>query len=209
MAKSRTTFRSIKTTKCMLTFRSPRPGQNFLGPRRSEHLRKLREPTPSGQVEEELGVYRGYFRYDLKRDLQARFVAIAVGIQPPVTGVQIEMSEAELGIAEIPADHGQKPGTDIKSGLEEAYLAQRIFHGEMGRYAKTWSELARVTSFQFQHQERLGQAGQVPFGDPALVLEIDAHEAAVAEQNSLELVREPSSEAKPLEIEPVFSEVKK
>jgi hypothetical protein len=36
---------------------------------------------------------------------------------------------------------------------EELYLAQKIFKGETGRYAKTWPELSRIASFAFEGKD--------------------------------------------------------
>ncbi len=72
---------------------------------------------------------------------------------------------------------------------EEAYLAQTIFLGEMGRYARDWGELERVANFKFQGKgsDAVSSGGQ--WGDT---------EALGS--------RGLSSSQKPLEIEPLHSD---
>lgn len=40
------------------------------------------------------------------------------------------------------------------STFEEVFLAQKIFLGEMGRYARSWEELQMVADFRFEDRER-------------------------------------------------------
>jgi hypothetical protein len=81
------------------------------------------------------------------------------------------------------------------SGLEEAYLAQRIFRGEVGRYARNWEELSKVAAFRFEGREQW-PGGSVPFGDVAsLPIDLDGkqddHLDIVEEKGSSDLVIEP------------------
>jgi hypothetical protein len=90
---------------------------------------------------------------------------------------------------------GQKAGSGTRSTLEEAYLAQRIFKGEMGRYAKSWSELSKIATFRFEGKAQFGHESQVPFGDTGPALEVEG--------GTQDSKRAPSSDIQPIEIEPV------
>src|SRR5258708_5080962 len=56
--------------------------------------------------------------------------------------------------------------------LEEAYLAQRIFRGEFGRYAKNWDELFKIANFRFEGKKDSPQE-PAPFGDDAATLDAE------------------------------------
>lgn len=141
-------------------FALPLPRPEHLRARAIKHLRLLRE-APAFQTVEEQGVYRNYFKFEVRTDSKDRKVAFAVGIRPPVRGVQIEsvgmdLSEAKrVGesrppqISDLTEDMVVKDTVKVPAASpEEANLAQRIFYGEMGRYAKSASELARIAYFE-------------------------------------------------------------
>ena len=151
------------------SFPLPPPRSEFLRLQAAKYLRALLE-SPEGQLPGERGVFKGYFKYELRRDSENQKIAFAVGIRPPVLGAQLEVggaskatvaeldphfvlnSELEEFAQEGASRTGQK--VDVQDNAkEEAYLAQRIFHGEIGRYAQSWSELSRIANFQFEERE--------------------------------------------------------
>jgi hypothetical protein len=156
-------------------FKLPPPRPEFLRTMALKHLRTLRE-SPQGQSMGEPGVYRGYFHYEVKRDSQELKVALASGIRPPVLGLQLELGPQDVAPHELDpvlsggeesaeADQpvtGQKPTATLMGTLEEAYLAQKIFRAEVGRYAKSWNELSQITDFRFEEKNRF-PAGKMPF----------------------------------------------
>ncbi|MCM2322067.1 MAG: hypothetical protein NDJ90_02280 [Oligoflexia bacterium] len=149
------------------SFPLPQPRAEFLRYRASRQLRQLWE-APSGQVFEEQGVFRGFFRFEIRRDSLDRKVAFAVGTRHPVLGLQLEYGPqqaeqdriegtelaadliTDLGeYSDRPQGTGQRSTGAVMSSSEEAILAQRIFRGEVGRYAKSWGELSKIVSFEF------------------------------------------------------------
>jgi hypothetical protein len=193
------------------SFALPAPRSDYLKSLAFKQLRILRDsPTEPDLVEQ--GVFKGFFHFEQKLDSEGRKVALAVGVKAPVTGIQLELRAGEEKVAELeipsatksPAT-GEKPVSNVMSTLEEAYLAQRIFHGELGRYAKNWSELSKIASFRFEDKAKFGQAGQVPFGDDAgSVMEIDAASDNESDRNNQTSVRSPSSDIEPIEIEEIY-----
>jgi hypothetical protein len=194
-------------------FELPAPSPEFLRAQAYRLLRAYRDSDRSAPPAEN-GIYRGYFRFALRSDSQDRRTALATGTRAPVEGVQLELGPG----AEIPADaepespllaaeEGTAPRTGEASSrssmstLEEAFLAQKIFRGEIGRYARSWAELSRIAHFRFAGKEDYG-SDRVPFGDSAEVPEIDA--AALEPAGS---ARQPAAVMKPtvgdLEIEPI------
>lgn len=135
----------------------PMPRPEYLRAQALKHLRTLRE-APAGQGAEEQGVYRGFFRFEVRKDSQDRRIAFAVGVRPPVVGLQLEQGEGEgdsalpMDFAEVPVSEapatGQRSVGNVMSSMEEELLAQRIFLGEVGRYARTWSELTKIAHFK-------------------------------------------------------------
>ncbi|MGZ3699143.1 MAG: hypothetical protein ACXWPM_00945 [Bdellovibrionota bacterium] len=151
-----------------------------------EHLRahafkRLRELRDSGgtAVAEEASLHSGYFRYEIQSDSKDQATGRAIGIRAPVLGLQLEIGsrgteavaigdagmelltalpdEATL-TSRVESSLGQHPGSNLPSSSlqEEAFLAQQIFRGETGRYARDWSELSRVANFRFEGKDQLG-----------------------------------------------------
>ncbi len=152
-------------------FAPPMPRPEFLRVQAQKHLRLVKDAQPGLMVSEE-GVYKDYFRYEIREDSRGNRVAFAVGIRPPVMGVQLESNDSDSGgggsseemlsesvpdeVSQSIADSnavGQKPEGSVMSSSEEAYLAQQIFHGEMGRYARNWAELTKITNFNFNDKD--------------------------------------------------------
>jgi hypothetical protein len=156
-------------------FRIPAPRLEFLRARAMKHLRVLRDALP-GQIVSEKGVFKDYFRYEVRTDANEHKVAFAVGIRPPVIGLQLEYGSSqnatvaqnsELEDFMLPsldaqdldtgavnaAMTGQRSAGNVMTPGEEAYLAQKIFQGEMGRHAKTLTELSRIVNFQFKDKK--------------------------------------------------------
>lgn len=140
-------------------FTLPLPHPEFLKERAVKHLRLLRN-VPKGQTVAEEGVFKGYFNYSIKTDSKSEKVISALGIRSPVLGVRLELdSEPDL-----PWNPGYPTFSDSllvgqhQSGIisheGDATLAQKIFYGEMGRYAKTWSELSKISHFRFEEVNR-------------------------------------------------------
>jgi hypothetical protein len=198
--------------KIQANFQLPAPRPEFLKAQAMRHLRVLRELgiTPSRELQEK-GIFQGFFRYELKRSSQNLPVARAVGTRPPVRGVELEFDGSEsdasvsVELAQEAASTGgtgeQSKARDIKETLEEAYLAQQIFRGETGRYARNWEELTRISSFRFSPQE-LGRPGtSAPFAGRGDVIDLEAEVAGSA-------AREPATHApnEALVVEPVEAE---
>jgi hypothetical protein len=113
-------------------FALPAPSAEYLKFRASQHLKVLRDLEPSRVIPEH-GIYTGYFRYEIRRDSGDHPVAVAVGIQSPVLGIQIESEPKKTLLGEN--REGSKEGTD--------WIALSNLSGEVGEYAKEWSEFAQ------------------------------------------------------------------
>ena len=198
-------------------FPIPLPRPEYLRAQALKHLRLLGESMAT-QLPELQGVYRDYFRFEIRTNSESNRSISATGIRSPVLGQQLEWGgpsggrtlaggkggdaplldeEAELSAA---PGTGQKATGNLMNTLEEAYLAQRIFHGEVGRYAKDWSELSKIAGFRFEEKERYG-GKSVPFGDrePAS-LESEAEDPVPSAGISAEIPRTGSDE---LIVEPI------
>lgn len=194
-------------------FPIPIPRADYLRSKAFKHLRVLKEAR-GGQVSDEQGIFKGYFRYEVQRNSSDHRIASAIGIRAPVEGMVLEMgpqgsgeisslsqgmpwasSEPLLGLQARmnPNETGENHSAPAiqKNTLEEAYLAQRIFYGEMGRYAKSWNELSRITQFRFDAKNEYKNE-EVPFGDNRGVGEFDAADAGSVNISSM---RTPSSAA--------------
>jgi hypothetical protein len=148
-------------------FALPSPRAEYLHAHAKKHLRTLRN-APKGVVPAESGVFRGYFRYDVTQDSQGHVNALAVGIRPPVMGIQVDFADRDLAIATeeqifkglemgLPPAQSAVPGQKAEggwemTGSEQAYLAQKIYMGEVGRYARNWAELSSIASFRFEEK---------------------------------------------------------
>src|SRR6185437_4189939 len=123
---------------------------------------------------DELGVFHGYFHYELRHDSQGHSVPFALGLKPPVSGMELEYDTTQEMAGTVPqtGENLRAPNPDDLQGtLEDAYLAQRIFRGEYGRYARSWSELSHIASFKFSDRASV-EGGEVPFGDQTAVVDI-------------------------------------
>lgn len=182
--------------KVSANFTIPPPRPEYL---KALALRQLRviQDAPVGRsmlLLEDRGVFSGYFKYGVRRDVRDKKIVTAEGLKSPVAGLYLELGNESLELAES-HQVGQKASSSVMSTLEEAYLAQRIFRGEMGRYAKSWSELSKIAAFRFEDRDQFGHESQVPFGDGSPLTEIDA--------SPREGIRVPSSEVQPIEIEEI------
>lgn len=151
-------------------FQTPAPRADYLKKHALRHLHQLKD-TPKGRIVADEGIYNNYFKY-LIEDSQEKGKTIgAVGVQPPVSGFRIEISEigrpgADTAILEnmLLADWSDEPRgemieskqtgqlhiEDMNQLQDEAQLAQTIFRGEVGRYAKNWAELSRIAHFPYK-----------------------------------------------------------
>jgi len=150
-------------------FKIPPPRASYLSGQALKYMRLLKG-APPGQKLEEAGIFKGYFHFSANED---RKLITARGIRPPVLGIYLELNpnsgpsiaSVESELALMNEDEGRKedflPG-EVVTGQkaselsleEEARLAQKIFLGEIGRYARDWSELSRIASFRFEGKEQ-------------------------------------------------------
>ena len=160
-------------------FELPPPRSEYLKEQAIKHLRQIRG-SPGGQLSSEEGIYRDYFKYSVETDSKDEKVAVALGVQAPVQGVRLELDEKGLLPTDTPEammlsdlmkdaaeafvtpQTGQQPEVNAGHLQEEAYLAQKIFLGEMGRYAKSWSELSRIAHFRFEGKDLNGPVDGAP-----------------------------------------------
>lgn len=112
-------------------FSLPTPSVEYLKLRAAQQLKILSEQKPV-QVFPEKGIFTGYFQYEVRRDSENRPVAIATGVKSPVLGVQLEAGSKQTLVGE---NH------------ESADSAPNL-SGEVGQYAREWSELAQVAENQ-------------------------------------------------------------
>jgi hypothetical protein len=145
-------------------FTLPEPSVGYIKERALKHLRLL-QTAPQGQGISEVGVFKGFFSYSHRFSSKNEKTYQAVGIKAPVQDVHLELKEQdalgdswnqETGIlSELLGNQnltGQSPHTgQVES--EDMYLAQTIFRGEMGRYAKTWEELSKIAHFKFEKRD--------------------------------------------------------
>ena len=170
-------------------FPLPGPRPDYLRVLAVKHLRTVQD-APKDQPLEEQGVYRGYFKYSFRDEGRGR-VAYAIGIKSPVLGMQVQSSASASEVLTGVHHIGQNESTTNPThSLEEAYLAQRIFRAETGRYATNWNELAQIAHFSFNQN--------APFGNPS-----DIDRLEVPEASASEVVRAPANGAARLEIEPI------
>lgn len=183
-------------------FSLPAPRIEYLRVHAMKHLRQLRSSLP-GQSLEELGIFKGYFKYEVRKDSENRKVAFAIGLRPPVAGAQLEFGLSQgddwvyaedLAIIlenffdrSIVSPPGQEFQSDVMSSEERERLAQKIFYGEMGRYAKTLSELSKIANFHFDETKNVPEPS--------------------SDKKNQETDRQISSEKKPLEVEPIQSPI--
>lgn len=182
-------------------FKFPMPRPEYLRVQALKHLRQLRDLN-EGQSIDERGIFKGYFRFDVRKDSEGRRVAFAVGVRPPVVGMQLEQgsmqgnSHVQIEDPQLDSSDftemenllaiGQGTGADVMSSDEVERLAQKIFYGEMGRYARTLTELSRIANFHFVQNEK--------------------EQKLNSDKKNQETDRHISSVRNPLEIEPIPSE---
>jgi hypothetical protein len=169
--------------------------------------------TPPGQAYEEQGIFKGYFHYSVRPGSRDNKVAIAVGVRPPVVGMQLELNDkshnqidldlenflasdrmqsestpdqlslgrlSPVGIHPlnsadpspvVPLESGFDVGSTVSSESQtgqkveenrdieqQTHLAQQIFKGEIGRYAKSWAELSQIAHFRSNENKEQGDA---------------------------------------------------
>ncbi len=73
-------------------FQLPLPRVEYLKIHAMRYLQELKEAPPSQRIQE-AGIFQGYFRFEVKQDgVQSKSI-FAVGIRPPVLGVQLDASQ--------------------------------------------------------------------------------------------------------------------
>jgi hypothetical protein len=203
-------------------FSIPQPRSEYLRTFALKQLRLMKE-LPAGQIVAEQGVFKGYFEYIMEKDSDGQMMPVAMGIRPPVAGMKLEPNDflgesnvdQEVIISDL-ADDGSEDSASSQLGQhptqpggleEETYLAQQIFYGEVGRYARSWSELARIANFKFEGRDQFGGDNTVLFGDTSSASDLEASTQGEAAKISRE-GRKISSVTpnKGLEIEPISSD---
>ncbi|MFL5814141.1 MAG: hypothetical protein ACJ763_11235 [Bdellovibrionia bacterium] len=115
-------------------FPIPAPSAEYLKFRAAQHLNALRDLEPPHFIPE-YGIYTGYFRYEIRRDSGDRPVAVAIGVQSPVAGIQLESEPKKTILGE---------SREVKDPMALPNLS-----GEVGNYAKEWSKLAEAADHQY------------------------------------------------------------
>ena len=159
----------------------PTPRVEYLQARAQKHIRNMNLAS-GGVLPPESGLFRGFFRFETRMSSSGQASSYAIGIKPPVEGIQIENEaisgsqnsmrgkidgSADMFISELlpeifskenEADQDNNSGPHM-STQEEARLAQKIFYGEMGRYAENRGELSKITQFSFDGMEQTDKKG--------------------------------------------------
>ncbi len=130
-------------------FELPSPHVDYLKNQAMKHLRAMRAVS-SEQIVPEKSVFKGFFQYALHQDSKYHNVFVAIGIRAPVSGVRLEISDESNAPAPILKQAGETLGENPRQLEDEAFLAQKIFWGETGHYAKTWSELFQLAHFRWE-----------------------------------------------------------
>ncbi len=203
-------------------FDLPSARPEYLKEQALKHFRLIKD-LPSGQALSEESVYKGYFQYSVQTNSKDEKVGFAIGIREPVKGLRVEFNGEESlkdspeslvfsDLMKDPTDHyipaqtGQFTENARNQLEEETFLAQKIFMGEMGRYAKSWSELSRIAHFRFAGKDQVSQ-------DDGLVLEKEEVQISSKLLGNAEIVqsgasRKVSSDSmhQKLDIEPIQSD---
>jgi hypothetical protein len=199
-------------------FPIPEPRADFLKVQAMRHLRVLRELGQFTSFEEK-GIFRDYFKFELLRNSQNLPVARATGQRAPVQGMELEFdgTDSDLDALKLAEDQGvkdaaprtgEKRDRQVRDTLEEAYLAQQIFRGETGRYARSWNELSQIASFGFQARESLSDAqSPVPFGESSSVIDFESLSVSSSTREPAASAPEPPESAGALVIEPIAAEL--
>jgi len=182
----------------------PSPSAEYLKAQAYKHLRMLKE-LPKGQVMTEQGIFKGYFQYSFQEDSNNQRVVFAEGIRFPVQGVRLDsfeganesLKEGELLGSASGGQMGQLDNLNESNLAEETYLAQKIFLGETGRYAKNWTELSKIVHFRFEGKDQW--VGREDLSSPFLGSQI-AQRRTPAVQGDRKI---PNSSKKALEIEAI------
>lgn len=160
-------------------FPIPSPDSAYLTQAATKHIRAILS-MPDGSHLQEKGVFQGYFTFETQKDSKGRPVVNAVGVRSPVDGLRVSSEDLTGQAMQRPESTpefrtGQREGHDVVGSMQETYLAQRIFRGETGRYAKTWDELSRIAAFHFEDKKAVtGSEGAIPFGDQAIEIDLRA-----------------------------------
>lgn len=139
-------------------FALPAPRADYLKVKAMKHLRALAS-LPKFQAVTEQGVFKEYFQYVTQGDSKGQKVVSALGIRAPVLGMRLELSDSDPGrfeASEHLSQFGQMSSLNSSNLGQEAYLAQKIYLGETGRYASSWLELSQMVHFQFEGRDQFG-----------------------------------------------------
>ncbi len=119
------------------TFAIPAPRPEYLRSAMSRHLAVVRAAAP-GPLPEPVGIYRDYFRVDARSvPGSARKAALAIGVRPPVLGLQVELA-GETG-QRAALDAGDQGGA-LVSGPRRGAAPEALL-GDLARIAEVrWAE---------------------------------------------------------------------
>lgn len=170
-------------------FAIPAPREEYLKLTVMKHLRNLLNKNGTKDPISEMTLYKGYFSYEIKEDSKGKKYAFAYGVRKPVEDLKLSYQEGssdeELTLDEgqlaalsglIGEDNADNPHSkscvgDARTSDQldncdevggDAHLAQEIFRGELGRYAKSWAELSKVAHFRsdaentIEHHDAIG-----------------------------------------------------
>ncbi|MBL7715258.1 MAG: hypothetical protein JNL01_07285 [Bdellovibrionales bacterium] len=162
-------------------FQIPSPRETYLKALAERAIRKLTRAPDQMLAQDAMirmvdrGVFRGYYRFEIQKDSDGKAVVSAVGIREPVLNSRLEFragtrdvdwdnleGEAEFKIPrwveqfalESEASAAQQSKIQATT-YEEAYLAKRIFEGEIGRSPRGWDELQWIGDFGFEGRQTL------------------------------------------------------
>lgn len=133
-------------------FPVPPPRAEYLQRKALKHLRKLAQSHVDQKVEEET-VFREYFKYGKPTGENSKWVA--VGVKGPVFGLRYELNQEQMDQSNLAEFDGDEfaIGSFTGENPETLVMAQKIYHGEVGRYAKNVSELSKIVSFRFENAQ--------------------------------------------------------
>jgi hypothetical protein len=162
-------------------FPAPAPRPEYLKIHAFKQLRLMFEAD--GQAVAEEGVFKDFFRYEIRRDSRDQAVAFAIGVKPPVLGLELQADRHDLLITEdsqsnlrrltelMPENRpsaSSDSDDDLTSAVgqtsdgmtiataEEALLAQKAQQGD-------WADLWNITRFPIDEKEPDRRtAGEVP-----------------------------------------------
>lgn len=124
------------------------------------------------------GVFRNHYKYEIQKDSKGKVVVTALGVRAPVlnsrleyrsdlhdhesqdweslegdTGFRIPRWVEQFALDNDPTESQQQRAQT--QTYEEAFLARKIFEGEIGRAPRGWDELQWIGDFGFEGRQTL------------------------------------------------------